>query len=91
MALSAVEPLAALSGQALFASVATDGIDGRSDAAGGVVDSGTAVRARERGLAPPAEFLARSDSRSFLGPAGALVVTGPTGTNVMDLTLLLAR
>ena len=42
------------------------------------------------GLAPPAAFLAENDSRSFLGPVGGLIVTGPTGTNVMDLVVLLA-
>ena len=42
-------------------------------------------RARALGLAPPAGLPGRSDSRSFLGPVGGLIVTGPTGTNVMDL------
>jgi hydroxypyruvate reductase len=90
MALAAAVPLSAFPREAIFASLATDGIDGRSDAAGGVVDRRTAGRARELGMAPPADFLARSDSRSFLGPAGGLILTGPTGTNVMDLTVLLA-
>jgi hydroxypyruvate reductase len=90
MAVAAAPVLAGFPRDALFASLATDGIDGRSDAAGGVVDRHSAGRARELGLAPPADFLARSDSRSFLGPLGGLIVTGPTGTNVMDLTVLLA-
>ena len=90
MAVAAVPPLAAFPVDALFASLATDGVDGKSDAAGGVVDRHTARKARALGLAPPAEFLARSDSRNFLGPAGGLILTGPTGTNVMDLTVLLA-
>lgn len=91
MAVAAVDPLAAFETEALVASLATDGVDGRSDAAGGVVDRHTLSRARELNLAPPSEFLARSDSRSFLGPVGGLILTGPTGTNVMDLTALLAR
>jgi glycerate 2-kinase len=90
MAVAAVEPLAPFPRDALFASLATDGIDGRSDAAGGWVDRSTLGRAQRLGLAPPAYFLAQSDSRSFLGPVGGLIVTGPTGTNVMDLTALLA-
>jgi hydroxypyruvate reductase len=90
MAVAAVDPLSAFETEALVASLATDGVDGRSDAAGGVVDRHTRARARALGLAPPSDFLARSDSRSFLGPVGGLILTGPTGTNVMDLTLLLA-
>ena len=89
----AVAAAAALDGfpvAAVVASLATDGIDGRSDAAGGGVDDRTVARARDLGLAPPAAFLAASDSRNFLGPLGALVVIGPTGTNVVDLTVLLA-
>jgi hydroxypyruvate reductase len=91
MAVAAALPLAGFPVEALFASLATDGIDGHSDAAGGVVDRRTARRALALGLAPPQEFLARSDSRNFLGPADGLIVTGPTGTNVMDLTVLLAQ
>jgi glycerate-2-kinase len=89
MALAAVEPLAAFGSEALLASLATDGVDGRSEAAGGVVDRHTLGRAQALGLAPLSHFLARSDSRSFLGPVGGLILTGPTGTNVMDLTVLL--
>ena len=90
MAVAAVASLAAFPVDALFASLATDGIDGKSDAAGGVVDRRTAGQALALGLAPPAVFLARSDSRNFLGPLGGLILSGPTGTNVMDLTVLLA-
>jgi hydroxypyruvate reductase len=74
----------------VVATLATDGIDGASDAAGGVVDDTTAARAQALGLAPAAAFLAENDSRSYLGPLGDLVVTGPTGTNVVDLVVLLA-
>ena len=88
--MAAAEALAAFPVEALFASLATDGIDGKSDAAGGVVDRRTKRRALELGLAPLPVFLARSDSRNFLGPVGGLILTGPTGTNVMDLTVLLA-
>jgi hydroxypyruvate reductase len=87
---AAVEPLAALGAPGVVASLATDGRDGNSDAAGGVVDDATLGRARALGLAPPGVFLEGSDSRNFLGPLGGLIVTGPTGTNVVDVTLLLA-
>jgi hydroxypyruvate reductase len=90
LVVAAVEPLAAFPVAAVVASLATDGIDGHSDAAGGVADNRTVARADALGLAPPAAFLAENDSRSFLGPLGDLILTGPTGTNVMDLTALLA-
>jgi glycerate 2-kinase len=88
MAVAAVEALARCRAPAVFASLATDGVDGRSDAAGGVADARSAARARALGLAPPAAFLATSDSTGFLAPLGDLIVTGPTGTNVVDLTVL---
>jgi glycerate-2-kinase len=88
--LAAAEPLAAFPVSAVIASLATDGIDGNSDAAGAVVDDRTLARARELGLAPPSAFLAENDSWSLLGPLGDLILTGPTGTNVMDLTALVA-
>jgi hydroxypyruvate reductase len=91
MATAAVDPLAAFPVPAVLASLATDGVDGNSDAAGGVVDDRTLERARALGMAPPAAFLEDNDSRSFLGPLGDLIVSGPTGTNVMDMALLLAR
>jgi glycerate 2-kinase len=90
MAVAAVDPLSSFPAHAVVASIATDGVDGASDAAGGVVDQETAREAAGLGLAPPAAFLAASDSTSFLGPVGGLIVTGPTGTNVVDLTVLLA-
>lgn len=67
----------------------TDGIDGNSPAAGAIVDSTTIERARRIGL-DPADFLERSDSYSFSVALGDAVTTGPTGTNVRDLRILLA-
>ena len=64
----------------------TDGTDGPTDAAGGVVDAGTRRRAAARGLDLNAA-LARADAGPWLEAAGALVRTGPTGTNVMDLAI----
>jgi glycerate-2-kinase len=90
MVVAAVRPLAAFPVEAVVACLATDGIDGSSDAAGGVGDRTSLARAAALGLAPPEEFLARSDASSFLAPLGDLIVTGPTGTNVVDLAVLLA-
>ena len=90
LVVSAALSLAGFPGPAVVASLATDGVDGRSDAAGGVADDQTLERARRLDLAPPGVFLASSDSSGFLAPLGDLVVIGPTGTNVVDLTVLLA-
>lgn len=90
LAVAAAEPLAGFPHPALLASLATDGIDGASEAAGGVADDRSLARASALGVAPPAAFLAVSDSRGFLAALGDLIVTGPTGTNVVDVTLLLA-
>jgi hydroxypyruvate reductase len=69
-------------------SAGTDGIDGNSPAAGAIADETTLERARNIGL-DPIDFLERSDSYSFFEQLGDLVVTGPTGTNVRDLRILL--
>jgi hydroxypyruvate reductase len=90
VAVAAAEALSGFPGAAVVASLATDGIDGASDAAGGIVDDQTAARAATLGLAPASVFLEASDTRNFLGPLGDLIVTGPTGTNVVDLVVLLA-
>jgi hydroxypyruvate reductase len=91
IAVASAEALAAFPCPAVVASLATDGIDGASDAAGGLVDDRSLDRARRLALAPPAAFLATNDSTSFLAPLGDLILTGPTGTNVVDLTVLAAR
>jgi glycerate 2-kinase len=90
LAVAAAVGLEGFPGPAVVASFATDGIDGRSDAAGGVVDDRSLLRARGLGLPPPSAYLAESDSRNFLGPLGDLILTGPTGTNVVDIVVLLA-
>jgi glycerate-2-kinase len=74
----------------LMLSAGTDGIDGRSPAAGAIADRSTIERARALGL-DPADFLARSDSYNFFRRLGDLIVTGPTGNNVRDLRLLMAN
>jgi glycerate-2-kinase len=73
---------------ACFASVATDGTDGPTSAAGGLVDQLTCARAVELGLVP-LKFLRGNDSSNFLKATGDLIVTGPTQTNLMDLQILL--
>jgi hydroxypyruvate reductase len=72
-----------------FASVATDGTDGPTDAAGGLVDPSTCARAVALGL-KPLDYLQANDSCNFLKQTGDLIVTGPTQTNLMDLQILLA-
>ena len=77
-------------GQSLVVlSAGTDGIDGNSPAAGAIADGATAERARKLGM-DPKEYLQRSDSYSFFAKLGDAMVTGPTGTNVRDLRILLA-
>jgi len=72
----------------LLCSFATDGKEGNSDAAGACASGQTVEAGRRAGL-DPEECLARNDSNAFLRAAGELIVTGPTGTNVNDLTLVL--
>jgi len=71
-----------------FASVATDGTDGPTDAAGGLVDPLTCSRAIQLGL-NPRKFLQENDSYHFLKATGDLILTGPTQTNLMDIQILL--
>jgi glycerate-2-kinase len=68
-------------------SAGTDGIDGPTDAAGALVDGDTVYRALAHGL-NPARALANNDSHPLLDAAGCLLRTGPTGTNVMDLQVM---
>lgn len=67
-----------------IACLATDGTDGPTDAAGGLVDAQTVARGQARGLSAQAA-LANNDSYSYLNAMGDLLVTGPTNTNVNDL------
>ena len=67
----------------------TDGIDGNSPAAGAMVDQTTMARARAIGL-DAEDSLKRSDAYSFFVALGDVVATGPTGTNVRDIRILLA-
>lgn len=69
-------------------SAGTDGSDGPTDAAGAIVDHASVQRARARGLDLQA-YLDNNDSYTFFRQSGELLVTGPTGTNVMDLRVIL--
>ena len=73
----------------LLISLATDGEDGPTDAAGAVVTGESARRAEMLGL-NAADYLSRNDAYSFFEELGDLIRTGPTGTNVNDLILLFA-
>ena len=72
----------------VFLSGGTDGRDGPTEAAGGIVDAGTCDRIRRAGGDPQA-LLAENDSNRALSLAGDLLVTGATGTNVADVQVLL--
>jgi hydroxypyruvate reductase len=80
----------ALQGQAGVWALAadTDGIDGVEDNAGAFVAPDTLVRARAAGMKVE-QFLDRNDAYGFFEPLGALVLTGPTHTNVNDFRALL--
>jgi hydroxypyruvate reductase len=69
-------------------SAGTDGIDGNSSAAGAIADETTLERARAQNL-DAHQYLERSDSYTFFEQLNDLIVTGPTGTNVRDLRILL--
>lgn len=81
---------ARLAGDWVFLSGGTDGRDGPTTAAGGLVDARTWQHIQNAGL-DPAMLLARNDSHTALNSADALLVTGGTGTNVADVQLFLRR
>ncbi len=88
-ALAAAIDIADLPGVCIL-SGGTDGTDGPTDAAGAICDSTTISRALSRGM-DAKNFLDRNDSYHFFEPLGDLIKTGPTGTNVMDIRLILTR
>ncbi len=69
-------------------SAGTDGTDGPTDAAGAICDNTTIACGAREGM-DPHDFLNRNDSYDFFGRIGDLIKTGPTGTNVMDVRLIL--
>lgn len=77
-----------LSGSWTLLSAGTDGRDGPTDAAGGLVDQNTLASLRDAG-ANPVDFLANNDAYHALDKASALIRIGGTGTNVADLVVLM--
>ena len=75
-------------------SAATDGSDGQNNAAGAIVDGGTAAQARALGISPEL-YLDDNDSYHFFQKFDASsgehthLISGPTGTNVMDIQIML--
>ncbi len=76
-------------GPCVILSAGTDGIDGVSSAAGGIVDPQTTNRIRSAGM-DPAALLKSNDSATALSASGDAVMTGPTGTNVSDVMLVIS-
>ena len=89
LALAAAEGIAGLSNAAVF-SVGSDGTDGPTDAAGGYVDGGTLAALTREGKSAAAA-LAENDAYPALNAVGGLIMTGPTGTNVNDVAVVLIR
>jgi glycerate 2-kinase len=71
-------------------SAGTDGMDGNSPAAGAVADGDSLPRAKALGL-DPVGFLRNSDAYNFFARLDDAIVTGPTGTNLRDLRVLIAE
>jgi len=86
LALSAALKLQGVKG-AVIASLSTDGIDGPTDAAGAIVDGKTVERVTRLRLNPK-DYLAENDSYSFFSKLEDLIITGPTGTNVNDISVI---
>ncbi|MEM3580460.1 MAG: MOFRL family protein, partial [Candidatus Bathyarchaeia archaeon] len=72
----------------VIASLSTDGVDGPTDAAGAIADGKTIVKAEASGLKTE-EFLADNNSYNFFSQLGDLIFTGPTGTNVNDISVII--
>ncbi|MDI6733028.1 MAG: glycerate kinase [Planctomycetota bacterium] len=69
-------------------SAGTDGTDGPTDAAGAIIDGKTVKKARAAGINPE-KYLDNNDSYNFFKETDELFITGPTGTNVMDIQIVL--
>ena len=89
IALSAAQEIAGLRDTAVF-SFGSDGTDGPTDAAGGYCDGDTCAALAAQGISIP-DVLQDNDAYHALQACGGLILTGPTGTNVNDLSVLLIR
>lgn len=85
-ALSSVRTMNTIS-NGLLITLATDGEDGPTNAAGAIVSAGTLQRGLEIGFTPE-DFLANNDSYRYFENVGGLIITGPSGTNVNDLNFI---
>lgn len=74
----------------LFASIATDGNDGPTDAAGAFASAGMVVRAENQGLSIN-DYLNNNDAYTFFSGIDGLVKTGPTNTNVCDIQIIIVE
>lgn len=89
LALSAAIAIEGLEDVTVF-SIGSDGTDGPTDAAGGIVDGETSARIRDSKI-PPEVYLDNNDSYNALKTSGDLIILGSTGTNVNDLIVLLCK
>jgi hydroxypyruvate reductase len=89
LAVAALEPLAQIGAPTAFASMATDGVDGPTDAAGAFVDHTLWGHLGAEAHSTVTRTLAQNDTYTLLAQLDALVRTGPTGTNVGDLQVIL--
>ena len=89
LVLSAALRLRGLDG-VVVASIGTDGIDGPTDAAGAIIDGSTWNRSREKGLNLEMS-LNDNDSYTFFNQLSDLIITGPTGTNVNDVMIIIVN
>jgi hydroxypyruvate reductase len=83
--LHCVRGLASLAAPCVAASLATDGTDGPTDAAGALADNSSLARSLKFGAGFLPSCVRENDSHEFFRCLGDLIVTGPTRTNVMDL------
>ena len=87
IALSAASGIDGIKNAAIF-SIGSDGTDGPTDAAGGYADADTAGELRKKGI-NIFDVLRQNDAYNALKETGGLIITGPTGTNVNDVAVLL--
>ena len=89
LALAAAEGIVGLKNMLIF-SVGSDGTDGPTDAAGGIVDGESLERLKQKGLSL-SEILDNNDAYNGLAQIDGLIITGPTGTNVNDVSVILCE
>ena len=89
LALAAAEGISGMKDTVIF-SLGSDGTDGPTDAAGGLVDGDSAAKMQRAGLSVY-DVLQRNDAYHALKEIGGLLMTGPTGTNVNDVAVALLR